>query len=280
MSRIRIASTSYLNALPISWGFLHGPAAPLYDISFHPPAVCAELLEAGKVAIALIPSIEFQSIPGLRILPGTAIGSIGRVGSVRLISKVPFESISSVAVDADSRTAVALLHILLRRRGVKNPKFTSMKVNLEGMLREHDAALIIGDSALRVRPGARVSFDLALEWKRETGLPFVFALWAARREIFSGLDIDSFLLSCRSGLGEIDRIARENRPGTDMDRSGIAAYLRDNIHYDLGGRELEGLRMFYRMAGEFGLIHSPRTVHLHRDPREKLSATEVQRGTG
>ncbi len=113
MSRIRIASTSYLNALPISWGFLHGPAAGLYDISFHPPAVCAELLEAGKVDIALIPSIEFQRIPGLRILPGTAIGSIGRVGSVRLISKVPFESISSVAVDADSRTAVALLHILL-----------------------------------------------------------------------------------------------------------------------------------------------------------------------
>ncbi len=269
MSVIRIASTSYLNALPLSWGFTNGPFREMYDISFHNPADCADLLERGKTDVALIPSIEYQRIAGIRILPGIAVASKGRVNSVILVSKVRFEAISSVAVDQASRTAVTLLRILLRERGFHQPRFTSMPADLNRMLLDHDAALIIGDAALRAATGDLQVFDLAWEWRALTGLPFVFAFWAARPGSRMLEEHRPFLASRRIGLAAIDQIARAHAEGSGLRPAEIAKYLRVNIHYYLGSQEQQSLELFFRKARENSLIPAIQEITFQREDTQE-----------
>src|SRR5262249_14576703 len=114
VSRLRLSIVYYLNSLPLSWGFMHGNQRELFELDFSPPSRCADLLGQGNVDVGLIPVIEYQRIPGLKIIPGLAVASKSNVRSVLLISKVPMQQIRSVAMDASSRTSVCLLRILLR----------------------------------------------------------------------------------------------------------------------------------------------------------------------
>jgi chorismate dehydratase len=275
MPLLRIVSTSYLNALPLTWGFTYGPFAGMYDLGFHPPAVCADRLRDGLTDVALIPSIEFQRIPGLCVIPGIGIGSKGRVGSVILVSRVRFEAITSVAVDSESRTAVSLLHILLRQRGFHPPRFTPMQADLQRMLQNHDAALIIGDRALKTETGSHHVFDLAWEWRIHTGLPFVFAFWAVRPGSRWIVDHRPFVASRRLGLAAIDEIAHRYAPGAGLETARMEKYLRVNIHYHLGSPELQSLELFYRLAGQYGLIPSQRPVRTLREEGEGIAEAVI-----
>ena len=152
------------------------------------PSKCADALRDGAVQAAILPSIEYQRIGGLRIVPGLAIASPGPVRSVLLISRVPIEEIGSLALDTSSRTSVCLVQIILRRHYQIQPRLEHCAPPLGGMLDGRDAALIIGDPALASDfPGLHV-YDMADEWRDMTGLPFVFAVWTVRSEAASQAD--------------------------------------------------------------------------------------------
>src|SRR6185369_1716413 len=131
--------------------------------------------------IGIIPAAAYATIPDLLILPGVAIATRRSVRSILLVSKVPIEQIRSVALDTSSMTSVALTKVLFAKWLGGERRYTPMSPDLQAMLRDHDAGLVIGDPALQVDRSQYVTLDLAEEWNRQTGKSFVFAFWAVRK---------------------------------------------------------------------------------------------------
>src|SRR5215472_17692343 len=181
MRRLRISAISYLNTAPLMWDFEHGEAGRDFEISYTLPSACAGALAAGEADIGIIPAAAYAVIPGLQVLPRVAIASQRPVRSILLVSKVPIEKIRTVALDTSSMTSTALTKVLFEHWLGTGRVFTPMPPDLDAMLREHDAGLVIGDTALQVDRTRYLTLDLAEEWIRFTGKPFVFAFWAVRR---------------------------------------------------------------------------------------------------
>lgn len=276
---LRISAISFLNTAPLMWDFERGatPGAArsvsLGGVDFHldytVPARCAEQLRAGEADIGIIPAITFATIPNLVILPDAAIAARGPVRSILLVSKVPLENVRTVATDSSSRTSVALLQVLSRKFRNLAPQLVSMPPELNSMLERCDAALLIGDPALRVRREGCLVLDLAEEWKRFTGLPFVFAFWAVRMAALGGvpreIDLGAIFRQSRDhGLepAHVDEIARRWTSRTGVSEEVVRAYVTQHIYYYLDAPCREGLELFYRYAAECGVIESAPALRL------------------
>lgn len=253
---IRLGAVSYLNTRPLVYGLER--QTDRFTLRFDVPAKCAELLHAGEVDLGLIPSIEY---PGhdYRIVPGVSIASDGPVASVAIFSKVPTEQIQSIALDTSSRTSVALLRVLCARWFDIHPRFVSMPPDFARMLGECDAALVIGDNALfsdHVALGVE-KVDLGEEWIGMTGLPFVYAFWAGRPGVVGPADVAALQDARDRGLTATATIGREVFPGSPAKAARADLYLRENVKYALGEPEIAGLRRFYELAAEVGVLTSP-----------------------
>ena len=261
MGRLRISAISFLNTTTLMWDFDHGPAGDNFDISYTVPSACAADLAKGNADIGIIPAAAYTTVPNLVILPGVAIASRQAVRSILLVSKVPVEKIQTVALDTSSLTSVALVKVLFAKWWGGKRKFTSMDPDLESMLQQNDAALLIGDSALKVDRSKFLTYDLAEEWFRFTGKPFVFAFWAVRKDALrdktSNLDLAAIFQRSRNhGLApdNLNQIAREWAPRVGLSEADVRSYLTDNIHYYLDPAHIEGLQLYYRFAQECGAL--------------------------
>ena len=253
-TRPRVSVVKYLNTAPLIWGMLKGDQQGKYDLDFTTPAKCADDLCRGAAAVGIVPSIEYQRMESLRILPDCSIASKGIVRSVLLLSKVPINKIQSVAIDNSSRTSAALLRILLRKFYSRFVTVQPCAPKPDEMLRRADAALVIGDPALTYAGQVAEVYDLAAEWKKFTGLPFVFALWVGHEDVNLSKYHGDFE-SCRDfGLEHVDDIAAEYAPRLNMKGPGVTVYLTRNIDYSLSEDHREGLRLFYKLAREGGII--------------------------
>ena len=254
-SRRRVGIVDFLNARPLAWGFREGRFRHLFDESYHRPSAVARMLAAGELDIGLIPSIETQRIPGLRILPGPCVASTHEVRSVLLISRGPVREISRIRLDRSSRTSAALVQILLEERYGVQPEILVGSPPLEDMLQDSDAALVIGDPALHVVPqDGDVVLDLAAEWKALTGRPFVFAVWAVRESIYTPELTESFEESLARGLASLDRIAEDAAHELGLPIAEMHEYLKENLSYHLGPEEWAGLEEFFARARQHGLV--------------------------
>ena len=243
------------------WDFEHGDAGAGFDISYTVPSRCAADLAAGVADIGIIPAAAYAGSPGLVILPGVAIASRRPVRSILLVSKVPLEQVQSVALDTSSLTSVALTKVLFAKWWGAARTFSPMAPDVETMLQEHDAGLVIGDPALKIDRSRYHSYDLAEEWIRLTGKPFVFAFWAVRQaalaDTLPATDLAALFQESRDhGLepGNLRSIAREWAPRLGLSEADVRTYLTENIYYDLDSGCLEGLRLFYRYAQECGAL--------------------------
>jgi predicted solute-binding protein len=239
-----------LNTVPLVWGMLHGGQRGLFDLSFAIPAECADRLADGRADIGIVPSVELNR-GKLKIIRGTGIACHGPVRSILLISKVPFEEIRTLATDACSRTSVALSRIILSKKYGVEPQLFSQRPHLGSMLEHCDAALIIGDAALVLDTGDLPFhvLDLGTEWTQMTGLPMVFAVWAARADV-PAQDPAPFLDSLRFGMAHIDDIVRREHSKLGISEALAREYLTRNIVFELGDREYEGLTKFLTYASE------------------------------
>ena len=267
MDHVRIVSVPFVNAQPLTWGFLRGPYQGLFKVSLAAPSGIPDLLRSGKADVGLIPSIEYLGLPGVEFLPQICIASKRRVRSVILASRVPLEEVRSVALDSNSRTSAVLLKIILTQKGLRQVTYAAQAPSLPEMLRGHDAALLIGDAALTAdTEGLRV-YDLAAEWFALTGLPFVFALWAVRSSVVVPDGVRPFIESRRIGFAGIPEIAVLAGQRLRLAPETIESYLRTNIHFYLGTEEQRGLELFIRQAQELGLAPDRRAIRF-RDPYE------------
>jgi len=266
MRLLRISAISYLNTAPLMWDFEHGEQGRNFDISYTLPSACARALEAGTADIGIIPAAAYAQIPGLQVLPGVAIASRRAVRSILLVSKVPVEKIRTIALDTSSLTSVALTKILFEKWLGGGRSFTAMEPNLDQMLATNDAGLLIGDPALQVDRSRYLTLDLAEEWIRHTGKPFVFAFWVVRRQALQenalreaspALDLAQVFQDSRDhGLApsSLNQIAREWSPRLELREDEVRSYLSESIHYELDPGCVEGLQLFYRYAAEVGAL--------------------------
>lgn len=244
-----VSAVSYLNTWPLVWGFLHGPQKGLFDFRFDLPVHCAEALRDRKADIGLLPCAELDRL-GLDFLPDLGIACEGPVRSILLISRRPFDAIRRLAVDSSSRTSVALARIILAERYGCRPLVTPHAPSLEEMLVENDAALIIGDPALRLDPETLPwrTLDLGAEWVAWSGLPMVFAVWAGRSEFLTRDAAEAFRASHRWAVEHTDEMiecaAVERGFGKELAR----AYFTRHIVYPLSARHLEGLASFRKLV--------------------------------
>ena len=265
MRRLRISAISYLNTAPLMWDFEHAEADQdargQFDISYTLPSGCARALAEGTADIGIIPAAAYAANPELIVLPEVAIASRRAVRSILLVSKVPIEKVRSVALDTSSMTSVALTKILFEKWLGGGRTFTAMAPDIDAMLAEHDAGLLIGDPALKVDRSRYEALDLAEEWIRHTGKPFVFAFWAVRSAALGGaepsLDLPGVFQQSRDhGMetANLNQIVREWAARLEMSETDVRSYLTQNIHYQLDAGCLEGLRLFYQYAAEIGAL--------------------------
>jgi chorismate dehydratase len=260
LPKLRVGIVNFLNSKPLAWGFLKGHHADLFAPSYHPPALVARLLGQGNLDIGLIPSIEVQRIPNLKVLPDLCVAAKHEVRSVLLVSRCPLSEIKRVALDQNSRTSVALLRVLLKERYKLDPEYVHERPDPERMLSEADAALVIGDPALKVDRDRYLITDLAAEWNELTGLPFVFAVWAVRPEVEVPDLPFYFKSSLRYGLSSLDTLVRESAAELGLDSSEVRSYLTDNLAFFMRREEVDGLEEFYRRAHAHGLILEPKPL--------------------
>jgi len=270
----------YLNTAPLVWGFTNGRLAGKYDLSFTVPSQCAEALRAGTAEIAIIPAIEYQRIPGLVVLPDLAIASQNRVRSLLIIAKKPIEQVRSIALDRSSRSTQALTRILAAEWWKIDPEFFETEPNLSTMLERADAALLIGDPALRlsvaiekesmVSPQGRAVchaatlgissaeifhvYDVVGEWRKYSSLPAVMAVWAARPEVVTTELLADFTASRNFGLAQIPAICHEAARELELPQPELESYLRQNIDFSLGQENRRGLERYFQEAAKLGLI--------------------------
>jgi len=278
VAKTKISIVKYLNAVPLAWGILEGRHPDLFDPVLHTPSECADQLQQGKVDIGLIPSIEFQRIPGAKVVPGPVVASRHRVRSVLLISLKPLWQVKTVGVDTGSRTSAVLARIVFDQFFHTRPDFRPAAPDLAAMLAQNDAAVLIGDAALKFievneRPNAEKQkawlklgpeplqvFDLAERWKFLTGLPFVFAFWAVRPGVPADGIVEALKESREYGVQNIPAIAKRYSEELSLKEEFLREYLTDNVHYYMDEACTEGLRQFYDMAVRVGAIKSARPL--------------------
>jgi chorismate dehydratase len=248
MNRLRIGVVAYVNSRPLARGLERWQGDGRFELVHLPPAKLADELALGRLDVGLVPSIEILHIPDLVVVPGLGIAATHEVRSVLLVSKVPIGEIRRVALDENSRTSAALVRIVLEERYGIRPESTTAAPDLEAMLASADAALLIGDPALRVDRERHLVLDLAGEWLELTGLPFVFAAWAARRQAASPELAKLLGDSLDCGLAELDGIVAEVAAETGLPPLLLRDYYTRNLVYRMEAREEAGLREFLRRA--------------------------------
>lgn len=250
--KIRIGAVNYLNTKPLVFGLREQAAQA--ELFFDLPSRLADGLAARRYDVAMIPSIEFFQDPGYTIVSDACIACRGPVLSVKLFSRVRPERIRTLALDEGSRTSATLVRILLRERYGLAPELTPLPIGDSLAQAATDAVLLIGDRAIH-SPAERFEsvWDLGDEWQRFTGLPFVFAMWTARANCdLQG--VGEALAAARDlGVANLAEIAEQEAAPLGLTRPECLSYLRDNLHFYLGEREMQGLAMFYRLAVTLGL---------------------------
>jgi len=242
VNRLRVHVVDFINAWPLAAG-LRRPAAGL-EVSWGAPSECADALAGGEADVGLIPSAAYARIPGLRILPGLSISCRGPVASVLLLARKPWKQVRRVALDAGSRTSAELARLVLGWEGLR-PEAAARPPDLGRMLEGADAALLIGDRALKADTRGLRVLDLGEAWFRHTGLPFVFAFWAVREGVALADGGEAFHRSAAEGAASLEALAGEGARREGLDEGRVLDYLRRNVRYGLGDEEKAGLERFF-----------------------------------
>ena len=240
------------------WSFLYGQNHGKVEIILdNAPVRSAELLAQDRVDAALVPVIAYQMIEGVRLIPDVCVGARTRVRSVCLVTKgADLKDVHSVSLDVSSKTSVVLTKIIFREFLGIEPSWIDARPDLDAMLADTDAALLIGDPALTIDETKYRKFDLAELWHQHTGLGFVFAMWMTRKE---KCDID-FAAARDEGLAHSDKIAANYAAEIGLSRDEMKSYLTENISYSIDDSMRGGMELYFQLTARNGLIDENRPL--------------------
>lgn len=254
--RLSLSGVSFLNAQPVLHGLLCGMGHERLKLQLAEPAELARQLFEGEVDAALAPVAPLATHGDLSVVPGVAIGCDGPVRSVLLVAEQPFETLDEVLLDAASRTSVVLGRLILRDlRSGDEPRYCARSApDIVDGVSGTTGGLLIGDPALEAEGRFPYVIDLGEAWKKLTGLPFVFAVWIARKGVLTAEDCDLLRASLQAGLDGRAQIASAWQRGRGGEAAEHERYLTESIRYALDDRAVQGLREFFRRAAEAGLL--------------------------
>jgi len=282
---MRIGAVNYLNSKPLVCSLEE--LAPELRLSYDLPSRLADSLAAGRLDVALVPSVEFFRARGYHIVSDACVACAGPVLSVKLYFRVPPRQVQRVALDEGSRTSSALAQILLAELCDVRPEYVPLPIGCGLDATEANAVLLIGDRAMQhgqvesadldvpimddemrgkdSNPKAAIRdasprdeyfvevWDLGEVWYRWMGLPFVFAMWIARPEVRSAEVATALNLARDEGMRQLGKIAARESAILGISRELALRYLRENLHFRLGCKERAGLRRFYQLCVSHGL---------------------------
>ena len=250
---MRLGCLPYLNVKPLVYPFEHGELPRDWELVYAPPAELAGMLSRGEIAAAPVSSFATFMDPELEIVPGMCIAADGSVKSVVMLSKKSAAELDIVALDSGSLSGANMLRIILEEAYGLTPTYVTMAPEpVSTMLEKCDAAMVIGNPAMLYPKDGFIVLDVAEEWKKLTGLPAVFAVWAGKRlkpELVSALQD-----SKRRGLKMVREIALEESAKLGLPFEVCYEYLSHTITYDLGEREMQSLKVFRGKAEAHGLL--------------------------
>ena len=239
MAKIKVGAVSYLNTKPLVYGFEQGMMKESVDLIIDYPSKIASMLLENTIDVGLVPVAIIPKMEEHHIISDYCIGSDGEVASVCLFSEVPLEKIKRVLLDYQSRSSVALLKILVKDHWKIKVVFEETSGNYHPGIAGTTAGLIIGDRALRQRKISPFIYDLGFEWKKFTGLAFVFAAWISNKKLDEGF-IDQFNEANALGLNNIDLVVKViTFPTFDLHH-----YYNDCISFDFDSEKRKGMKLF------------------------------------
>jgi chorismate dehydratase len=251
MEKIKVTAVSFANALPLVYGITHAPDRPDIDLSLDVPSVSAIKLKDGSCELGLVPIGALHELNYYEILPGYCVGAEGKVRTVRLFSEVPLAEIKSILLDQHSRTSVILVKILAKFFWRISPEWIEARQGYEKSdIRGNIGAIAIGDKVFGEEGKHKYGFDLAEEWIRYTGLPFVFAAWVANKQMDPDF-VKKFNSALKYGVDHVSECLDVYPDKSLIQSADLNTYLRENISFRLDAAKVRGMHLFLKMAAEF-----------------------------
>lgn len=248
---IKVGSVPYLNGKPLIYKLDENPDVVLIQ---EVPSRLAILLKEGIIAAGLVSTAACFMNPRLQIVPDISISCNGPAQSVKLLYNGELSDIRKVALDTSSITSVTLVKVILSERYGLHPEYIDMPPVVPAMLHTCDAAVVIGDTTMRLPQGRWPELDLGEEWHKLTGLPFVFAAWTVNPELARHELTDILLTAKNCGLQSLDEISRSESERLQLPVDVCHRYLDEIMDYNLTDKHIEALRLFRRKVIELDII--------------------------
>jgi chorismate dehydratase len=247
--KIKVAAVSYLNTIPFLYGLEQDDKLlAQLDLRLEYPSICADLLKTGEVDLALIPVAEIPNINQPIIISDYCIGAVGKVNTVMLYSHCPLNEIQSIALDYQSRTSAMLTKILVKNFWGIEVSFEQTSLGYIDTIKGSKAGLVIGDRAFDLNGTFPYEYDLAEEWFKFTGLPFVFACWVANKSLESSF-VCQVSEALKVGLENKEKAILEwqQKENSSID---LKSYLNSDISYEFDDTKKLALNKFLSLASE------------------------------
>ncbi len=249
MNKYKVSAVSFYNTLPLVYGLKNSSLIHSIELTVDNPARCAERLIEGSADIGLIPVAAIPLIKNANVFSEYCIGAIGKVRTVILASDIPKNEIKEIFLDSHSRSSNALVKIMAKEFWKINVSFRNGYEGFENIeIKGNTAAVVIGDKAFRVEKNHKYIYDLAEEWEKFTGLPLVFACWAANKPLEKEF-IRKFDESMNFGLGHIHEASLTANLNGLSDYESIEYYLRNNISFNFDEKKKEAMKLFLELLG-------------------------------
>jgi chorismate dehydratase len=242
MSKLKISVVSYLNSKPFIYGLEHSDLMNEIDLQLDIPSTCAQKLIDGSIDLGLVPVAIIPKLKEAHIISDYCIGAVGKVASVCLYSEVPLNEIKTILLDYQSRTSVTLVKVLAKEQWKISPEWQNASEHFENSVSGTTAAVIIGDRTFGLENKYPYRYDLAEEWQKLTGLPFVFAAWVSNKKLPDDF-FQKFNLALKLGLENINSISKSIQEQNQYP-TNVNYYLTQNIDYRLDKPKREGLARF------------------------------------
>ncbi len=241
--KLRISIVNYTNTLPFKWALKRNSLLEQIDLQEDIPSICAQKLKFKQVDLALVPVALISELDTYFIETDYCIGANGKVDSVKLYSEVPLDQIKTVTLDYQSKSSITLTKVLFKFFWKLPVHYVDAKPGFENEIKDANAAVIIGDRTFGLSGKYSYEFDLAEEWKKYAGLPFVFAAWVSTERLDPSF-IAQFNTALKQGVDNIIQAVEDDYHVKTLSKENTIEYLTHRIDYKLDEEKRKALELF------------------------------------
>lgn len=254
MAKVRVAAVSYINTIPFLFGLQHHSVNESIELTTNSPADCAKMLNSGEVDLALVPIVVFPEIAGGEVASQYCIAALQEIRLFVLSMNGSLDNLSTIYVDMNSRTSTAAAKILSQHSWRISPKFQPLDSFEQAQrLKVGEGAILLGDNVLIAEESLGCKLDLAREWRKFTGLPFVLAAWVSNHK----LPIDfltEFNDALKYGINHLDEAVLNGGEKGILSPIETRRYLTENISYIFDNEKMESMKLFQKLNAQLELV--------------------------